>query len=347
MLTPVTDSDSDSVIQSGPTQIDTISVQGGNLVGHGSVANILMQNNFNVNALRSNSVLRDDEWEAMDNVLIEIGRRRLVFVQEMVSRGLTFNLPNGLGTTILEWERVSDMEPANVSMSGITEGERDILDFDLVQMPIPIIHKDFNINIRKLEASRKTGEPLDMTMVRMASTLVMEEVERMAFQGHNTRVGGAQIYGLENAPNHNVEMLDNAWSLAAATGEAKLDDLIDAIDLVQDDHFYGPYGLWVPHTAYLELHKDFKADGDKAQMQRLLDIMELEFIKPSRDLTDNNIVLQQLTADVMDMVIGMQPTIVSWESNGGMTFNFKVMAIMVPRPKSTKTGQSGIVVMSP
>jgi uncharacterized linocin/CFP29 family protein len=324
-------------------QIDTISAQGGGMVGSGSVAQLLMNNNFDLSALRTNTVLRKDEWLAMDTALIEIARKRLVAVGELVSRGLTFNIPNGLGTTILEWERVSDMEPAEVSMSGITEGERDTFQFDLASMPLPIIHKDFNINIRKLEASRKVGQPLDVAQAQMASTLVSEATEEMVFIGNATREGTARIYGLTDQPDRNTGSVTANWDTPATTGAQKLTDVLAMIASAQGDNMYGPYGFFVPQVAHLNLQDDFKANGDKTEMSRLMEIDGVSFIKASKDVPAGAVLMVQLTSDVIDEVIGMQPTVVQWESNGGFTQNFKVMSIMIPRIRSTQSGQSGVV----
>lgn len=328
-------------------QIDVIQRgSGGNLIGSGPVAMKLLQSGFNINALRTNDVLRKDEWKAMDNVLIEVARKRLVAVNELMTRGLQFPISNGLGTTILEWEDVSDMEPANVSMSGITEGERDTLDFTLNSMPLPIIHKDFNINIRKLEASRTTGQPLDTAQIAMASTLVSEQVESMVFLGHATREGNARIFGITTEGNRNTGSVTANWDTPGTSGANKLTDVLAMIDALQNDNMYGPYGIFVPVVAHNNLQDDFKSESDKTEMERLLQIDGIEFIKASKDVPAGAVLMIQLTKDVIDEVVGLQPTIVQWETHGGFTVNFKVMAIMIPRVRSTQTNQSGVAHFS-
>ena len=314
----------------------------GQLVGTGNVAQALMQSGFSINSLRTNDVLRKDEWSQMDNVLIEIARKRLVAVNELVSRGLTYNIGNGLGTTILEWEQVSDMEPANVSMSGVTEGERDILDFTLQSMPLPIIHKDFNINIRKLEASRTTGQPLDVAQASMASILVNEAVEDMVFNGHATREGAARIYGLVNHPDRNTGSVSANWD-TLATGEQMVTDILAMMTSADVDNMFGPFGVYVPTAAFIRMGEDFKAASDKTIISRLMEIPGLDFIRASKDVPAGAVIMHQLTSDVIDEVIGLPPTVVQWESNGGMTVNFKVMSIMIPRVRSTVTSQSGVM----
>lgn len=326
-------------------QIDTITGGNGGMQATGDVARQLLQSGFNVNALRTCDVLRKDEWIQFDERLIEIAHKRLVAVAELMSRGLTYNIPNGLGTTQLEWERVSDMEGADVSMSGVTDGQRDRQVYDLQTMPLPIIHKDFNVNIRALEASRKRGIPLDTAQADQASRLVSETVEAMVFNGHTVYAGG-NIYGLANHPDRNTGVASD-WELTATTGANKLADVLEMIAAAQDDNMYGPYGIFVSQTAYTLLAEDYKAESDKTQLQRLLEVPGIEFIKPSKDITDGSLFMVQLSSDVIDEVIGMQPTVVQWSTNGGMTVNFKVMAIMIPRVRSTQSGQSGVVHFTP
>ena len=322
-------------------QIDTISARGGSLAGSGQVAQRLLEANFNVNALRTNTVLRKDEWEQMDNTLVEIARKRLVATQALMNAGLRHNISNGLGTTILEWEQVTDMEPAEVSMSGVTEGERDRLEFALQGLPLPIIHKDFQINIRALEASRRTGDSLDTAQTAMASRLVVEAIEEMVFVGNATQAATRTIPGLLTHADRNTGSVTGDWD-TSTTGEQMVDDIIAMQTALQADFMFGPYGLFVPNAAYLRMADDFKTNSDKTILQRLLDIPNISWILPSSDVTAGSIVMLQLTKDVFDEVVGMQPTVIEWETNGGMTFNFKVMAIMIPRVRSTITNQSGV-----
>jgi uncharacterized linocin/CFP29 family protein len=213
-------------------------------------------------------------------------------------------------------------------------------------MPLPIIHKDFQINIRKLEASRSTGQALDMAQMTMAGTLVMETIEAMVFLGHATRVGASQIYGMTTQPDRNTGSVTANWDSVATTGAQKLTDIQAMIAAMQADNMYGPYGLYIPATAYQNLNLDYVAAYPKSQLERLMETPNLDFILPSKDVPAGSVTMAQLSSDVIDEVIALQPTIVQWDTNGGMTKNFKVMAIMIPRIRSTITNQSGIAHFS-
>ena len=328
-------------------QVDLISAQGGSLRSTGDVATRLMQSGFNINALRTNDVLRKDEWSQLDTALIEVARKRLPLVTALVSAGLTFPISNGLGTTILEWEQVSDMEPADVSMSGVTRGEEDTLEYTLQSMPLPIIHKDFTINIRKLEASRTLGQPLDTAQASLAGRLVAEATEDMVINGHATRVGTAEIFGLDTVPNSQAVTMTSLWD-TTTTAVEYVTDVLAAIAAMQADFMYGPYRLVVNYTTWNRMQTDYIATDitGKTIAQRVMDIEGLSGIIPSHDVAANTAYMYQETRDVIDEVIGMQPTTVQWETQGGMQMHFKVMSIMIPRLRFTRTLQSGVAVIS-
>ncbi len=317
----------------------------GSISATGSVASRLLQSNFSVNALRTNAILRKDEWVQFDTAVVEVARERLGAVEDLIGRGLTFPLGNALGTTIVEWEQMSDMEPAEINMAGVTEGERDRVDFTLKSLPVPITHKDFRLNIRALEASRRLGEALDVTQARLASRLVSESIENQLFNGAAITVLGSTIPGLTTAANRNLGT-SAAWQTAGTAGEDIIDDVIAMIGAAEGDNMFGPYGLYCSIAAKNNLNNDYKANSDRTTLERMQAIDGLASIRGTSKLTGKNVLLVQLTSDVVDIVVGMQPTTIQWEDMGGMITNFKVMSIMVPRVKDTSTAQSGIVHFS-
>lgn len=326
-------------------QVDTLSSAGGGFKGTGPVAAALLESNFNVNSLRTHDTLRKDEWELFDTKVIEIARERLVGVGDLLSRGLRLPVANALGITRVEWERVSDMEPAEINMAGVTEGEGDRVTFDLEGTPLPIIHKDFKINIRALTASRNLGQSLDTTQVALATRLVSERAEEMLFDGYaGIKMQGSTILGYKTATNRNTGSISD-WSLVATDGEAIVQEILAMILALQTDNYNGPYGLYVPIDYYNKLLDDYKANSDKSILTRIMELPDIEFIKISRNLPgggSGEVLMVQLSSDVVDMIDGLQPTMLQWESQGGMVTNFKIMSIMAPRMKSDAASQSGI-----
>lgn len=326
--------------------VDVISSSGNSMSGSGAVAQKLLDSGFNVNALRTNDVLRKDEWIAFDNTVVEVARQRLIGVGDLMSAGLRFPITNALGVTRVEWEKMSDMEAAEVSMSGVTDGRSDRVTFDLEGVPLPIIHKDFNINVRALHASRNGGTPLDTTQAALAARLVAEKIEGILFDGYAAiKMQSSTIYGYTTFPQRNTGTLYD-WDDSGTDGSEILSDVLEMIQDLYSNNMYGPFIFYVPLSYYVKLGEDFKTNSDKSILQRLMEVPGVKDIRPSENLA-NEVVAVQMSQDVVDMVDGIQPTTIMWESHGGMVFNFKVLAIMVPRFKSTKSGQCGIAHYSP
>lgn len=325
--------------------VDIVSNAGGTTKGGGLVAQKLLQSGFNVNALRTNDTLRKDEWKLYDTAIVGIAKTRLIGVADLMAAGLSFKLPNALGVTRLEWETDTDMTPAAVGMSGIQRGQDDAVEFSLTGMPIPIIYKDFSLNIRQLEASRKTGIPLDTSMAAKAGRSVAEKIEDILWNGYTGLGSNNTIYGYTTTPNRNTLTLGVNWTTGTGDtfGGLVLADVLALIKKAQDDHMYGPYRIYVSIGAGIKLGNDFKANSDKSVLSRVMEVQGITGITATANLADNQVLLVQMTADVVQMIDGIQPTMVQWDTHGGMVTQFKILAIMLPRFRNDSEGQSGIV----
>src|SRR5262245_17582909 len=71
--------------------------------------------------LRTADTLRKDEWKVYDQTVIEEYAIRIRGVSDLIAAGLTRPVSNSLGKTIYEWEKVTDMDPAIVSLDGMVQ----------------------------------------------------------------------------------------------------------------------------------------------------------------------------------------------------------------------------------
>ncbi len=327
-----------------PEQFEGLSLDpNGSVKAFGSVASRLLANGMNISALRTNDTLRKDEWIQFDTKLIPIFQQRLNGVGDLLNRGLRHDVRNGMGTTVVQWETVDDTRAADLSMDGLTRAQSDAVNYVLQSVPLPITHRDFYINLRALEASRKLGESIDTTNAELAARKVSEKLETTLFLGASAYTfGGGTIRGYLDFPNRNTIDLTTTWTNSGVTGTNILNDVLAMINALHTDRMFGPYILYVPTLYWIKLLEDFKTNSDKSIIMRLREIPFLEEIKVADFLTNANVLLVQMTSDVVDMVVGQQPSTVQWETQGGMLVNFKVMAIMVPRMKADQDGRSGI-----
>lgn len=340
----------------------------------GSVASVLMANQMNVSALRpwigndgrhyiatpqpdgslksvpltnATATLRKDDWITLDAAVIKAAKPRLKAVADLRSAGLTCNIPDGMATTVLQSENQSDISPAVISMDGLRQSAGDRPVFDLVNLPLPIIHKDFDFSARQVMASRKGGSPLDTTTAELAGRRVAEMAEELLIGTSTMSFGGGTIYGYTNHPNRLTKSMtlptESGWTPAVTVNEV----LAMRLQAQQKYHF-GPYMLYCSTAWDTYMDDDYSAaKGDNTLRDRLKkiegiqDVRTLDYLNPAG--TGFVMVLVQMTSDVVREVIGMDITTVQWETKGGMQLNFKVMAILVPQLRTDQSLNMGIV----
>lgn len=338
----------------------------------GSIASRLMQANMDVKALRpwigndgktyinvngkatqifGNATLRKDEWIATDAAVIAAVQERLVGVADLYQSGLVYRIGNGMGKTVLEYEDQSDITAAALSMDGLNRGENDRPVYDLKYLPLPITHKDYQINARALAASRNGSTPLDTTMAALSGRQIAEKLEDMLFNGTSSYTfGGGTIYGYTDFPSANSVTLSQNWDASGKTGQEILEDILAMKQALIDDSYYGPYMVYIPTAYETKLDEDFGTVTSEANTktirERILAVNNINGIKVADKLTANKVVMVQMTSDVVRMVNGLDPQMVSWDVEGGMAMNFKVMTIQVPQLRADQSGKCGIAILS-
>jgi len=293
----------------------------------------------------TNATLRRDEWNTLDQAVLRISESRLGGVQDLIDKGLTYNLGNAMGTTVLEYHDVSDALEADLTMDGITRAKNDRPEYTSVYLPIPIIHADYEINARALAASRNLGNPLDATLAERASRKVSEKLENMLFTNTSYHYAGGYIYSYINHPDRNTQTLSVHWDASAKTGAMIVNEVIAMKQTSINAHHYGPFWMLYVPTAYeTVLDEDYDATTPGTTIrERILKISGISGIKVVDTLTADNVLLVQMTSDVVRLVRGMGIQNVEWTAEGNFVHKYKVMTIQVPQVRSDQDGNSGIV----
>jgi len=331
----------------------------------GNVANILMANKFDTGVLRpwmdpktgqsymtlnggeskpitNAATLRKDEWILLDQAVIKAAKSRLNAVADLRRAGLQFTIPNGLSKTVLQHETQSDIGDAIVSMDGIREGNSDRPHYDIANLPLPIIHKDFQFSARQVEASRNGGSPLDTTTAELAARRVAEEAEKLTLgESSSYQYGGGTVYGYKNFPDR---LTGSLTAPTPSNHPTTVSEVLAMIAQAVANNYFGPYVLYYSPDWYGSMDEDYsQSKGDNTLKDRLMKISQIQDVRSADFLTGNELILVQRTSDVARIVIGMDITTVQWESHGGMQLNYKVMAIIVPQLRSDFYGNTGIV----
>lgn len=299
--------------------------------------------------IRNLSPLPDEAQRLFDQEVINVGLNRLTIVGDLIANGQVFPIADPLSVMEVYWEAISKVGHAKRVMIPTARGENQLPDRIGHRIPVYATIDDFNLGVRTLRASQRVGAPLDTAMAGQATRRVNEAIEDAAINGAGFSVNGNDAPGLLTATNVNEYAYKDAeaWDASGHSGEDIKEDVLGMIAMLQADAFYGPYNLYIPTDYWFKLVTDFKSNGDASILARLQEIeaggRRLE-IKVADMLPEDRTVLMQMTSDVMDVIVGMQPTLFSWQSNDGWDFYFAVMAFVIPRIRNTYSDQSGIVV---
>jgi len=306
--------------------------------------------------LNTNATLRRDEWKTLDDAILEVSRQRLGGIEDLNASNLTYNLGNAMGTTVLEWHDISDSLEAELTMDGITRSKNDKTVFQHNYLPIPIIHVDYEINARVLAASRNMGNPLDTTSAERAARRVLEKLEAMLFTNTTYAFGEKDsrtrnsIYSYINHPDRNSVTMSTPWSSlkfasdAAKGGQTIVGQVLEMKQASLTALHYGPWMLYVPTAYETLLDQDYDDQSNGVTIRdRILKIGGIKGVKVVDYLPTNNVLLVQMTSDVVRLVKGLGIQNVEWSSQGNMVTNYKVMTIQVPQIRSDQNGKSGIV----
>jgi hypothetical protein len=181
-------------------------------------------------------------------------------------------------------------------------------------------------------------------MAEQASRKVSEMLENMLFTDTTYGFGGGTIYSYLNHPHRNLATLGTAW-----TSDTAANILTDVFTMKQASitakHF-GPWMLYIPTAYEVLLDKDYDTDGLKTIRQRILAIDGIKGIKVVDTLPAGNVLLVQMTSDVVRLVRGMGIQSVQWDTEGKFVSKFKVLTIAVPQVRADQDGNSGIVHLS-
>jgi len=234
-----------------------------------------------------------------------------------------------------------------LTMDGVTRGNNDRQVYTTNYLPLPIIHADYQINTRVLANSRNRGNPMDTGLAERAARKLNEKLESMLFTDASYAFGGGTIYSYINQPDRNLVTLAVDWDDSAKTGAQIVADVLSMKQSSIAAYHYGDWMLYIPTAYETKLDEDYStAKGSNTIRERIMKIAGIKGIKVVDTLTANNVLLVQMTSDVVRLVQGMGIQNVEWQTEGKMITHYKVMTIQVPQVRADQDGNSGIVHLS-
>jgi len=301
---------------------------------------------------KGNAQLRDDEWKRIDDTLTAVARDNTLGLSTL--RGAGLDVPLDLGVLRFEWEDVDDFGEAEVDMSGTTGDDEDALSFTNNGIPLPIVHKSFKVNMRKLRASRRRGQPIDTAGVDAATAAVSRKLEDILYGGNSITVQGDSVQGFTDFTDRQTVAGNATWDGASA--DNIIDDVMRTIEALEDAKALPGrtgYQMMVARQNYQEARAKNSGTDDKKgvlehlreRMQTEDDVPEVSF-QPVDRLSEGNAVLAKPTERYVQLPMPADIQTVQWESNGGWTRHFKVVGSVMPALRSDQSGNSGVAHLS-
>lgn len=271
---------------------------------------------------RSESPLTDSQWQEIDKVVVETARKSLV--------GRRFIEITGQFGPSVQFATLDVIDSGQYGACGLF-GETDcgvVKVKDRRYTPLPIIYKDFKYHWRDIEASKKLGIPLDLSIPAVAAQQVSVAEDKLIFHGDVE----AGFYGLLNVPGRNTVNLSD-WSVS---GEA-FQNILSAVVKLNEQGFYSNFALILNPRDYAMLHRLYGNSGtlEIDQIKKLFDVGV--FTTP---------VIPQLSAVIvatgienMDIFLA-QDMITAYHNYENMDHYFRVfeiLALRIKRPESICT----------
>jgi len=290
------------------------------------------------------ATLRLDEWKEIDRALIRVARPRLKLVGDLRGAGLVHTVASGMGKTVFESENLGDVGEASIGMDAITKSENDRPNYDLVGLPLPIVFKDFHFSARQIATSRNVGDSIDISTAESAGRKVAEYLEKMAIgTATDYKYAGYSVQGLVSYDNRITRTITSP----AASGWTPVTTYNEVNSMIQDSidaYYYGPWMLYCSTAWSQYLNRDYSSNyPNKTLGMRIKEAEGVTDMRILDYLEDYDMVLVQMTSDVVRLINGMDMTTVQWDTQGGLQQNFKVMSIMVPQTRADQNDNTGIV----
>ena len=290
------------------------------------------------------AVLSKNEWQYLDRTLVRVAKPRLKLINAMRAAGMTRSFPQAYNHSVFQYERISDIDDASISMSPKTRGTNDRPVTDIVNLPLPIIHKEFSFEAREIAISRNNGQPLSTTTLEMGAEKVAEAAEKLVLGTWGTySYGGGTLYGLTNFPGRLTGSFLNP-SVSGWTPIMLYNSVIKMMKAALDVNQYGPFDLYYSTGLMEFMLRQFTDNYSGGSLiKNIRELPGLNSVEMLDYLTGNQLLLVQRKPSTASVLVGMDMRVVQWASDGGETENFRIMAMMVPLMQQDQSSQCGIV----
>jgi uncharacterized linocin/CFP29 family protein len=277
---------------------------------------------------RAQAPLVEEEWKQLDEAVVRAVQPVLVGRRVLPVKQLA-----GVGVMEVQWDEISEMSPAIISMYGETPAE-DIIVYTRKSLVVPILHKDFRIHWRDLEASRRFRTPLDTANAEAAALVVAKLEDELILSGEIAGTHRLGIEGLTTATGRQTKASVGAW----ATSPNAVTDITEAMELLLAENLTTPYDLLLQPSAFMDAHT-FIANTGIMQIEKIRELIGGNiYVTPNLKAADggtDSALLMKSGAENADLCVA-QDLKTFYMQTVDMNHHFKVYEAVVPRIKRPK-----------
>lgn len=207
--------------------------------------------------------LTDQQITYYDTVIEDVIR------QEIVGRNLIAIAPGspyGFGVQKIDYNTLVDMSAAELSMK-LTENA-DMIGLTNASLPIPVLHKEWEIDRRDIASSQRTGIPLDTVGPETAASKVAELEDSLIIQGWSADGTNYDFNGLYQGASNDFSATTDFGTAGNAIVATK-----GAIALLLADHIKPPYNMTLNQAQYSQIIGPRAATSDKTELQIVRDML--------------------------------------------------------------------------
>lgn len=255
----------------------------------------------------------DGLWGAIDEGAVKAARDLLT-----VRRYLDVEGPFGVGLTSVE------LGPDRV-VGESEHGEAEVVVSRAVS--VPMLRQRFALSIRRVEAQRQLGHPLNLNPVQDAGEAVARREERLLYYGQRE-------YGMDGLLNVDGRQQQTVgdWS---QVGKA-LDDVLSAVNRLDAVGFRGPYALVLSPALYNGLFLRYECT-DMLQLEHLTRLCQAGVLKAA---IDGGAVIDPRAGRIVvghDLMAGY----VSHDGINHQLFLSESLVLLIDEPQAICTFQTG------
>jgi uncharacterized linocin/CFP29 family protein len=261
--------------------------------------------------MRDDAPLSDGEWEKLDDTVISVARRLLVGRRFVELAG-----PFGIGAEIVRLDTIQPGEACRHDEAGCDceAGECEVARVSGRQfVPLTMIHADFELAWRDVEAARAGGRGLELGPAATAAAAVARTEDELVFDGLLSADGAQQM-----------ELGD--WEDAGGA----LSDVSAATAKLADAGCVGPYTLVAAPDLYAKLQRPYRGSGRLEY--KLVESIADGGILQAPALGSGRALVTARGAYYVDLAIG-QDVVTAYLGPEGMDHRFRVIESLALRVK--------------